>query len=256
MTNTRFVIPLISLAFAISFLVIGTLAYPAAAQNPPHEAPLDAPSTDDGRADDPISALTEGNRMFRDGLIEEAAAAYRRGFDPEAPHPTLVYNLGTALHHLDRLPEAILWYRRGVGSDDPWLDENLWLARRTLGSQTLPATGITSLISRQAKWLRIAAVALAWVAFGLLVIGAPRRIPALTLFFVAGLLYATAAGSTRLGPEAAVLLEDCTTSAGDLPAGTEVWVKRQPDGDWRITAHSDEAICPATAVEPVAPTSR
>ena len=67
---------------------------------------------------DPQAALREGNRLFRDGQIEAAVTVYLEGYVPPAPHPTLLYNLGTALHHLDRLPEAVLWYRRAAAAGD------------------------------------------------------------------------------------------------------------------------------------------
>lgn len=221
-----------------------------AADEPENELTSDRDASMSG---DPMAALAEGNRLFRDGLVAEAAEAYRAGYDPTTPHPTLVYNLGTALHHLDRLPEAILWYRRGEANADPWLEENLWLARRTLGSQILPASGITDLIARHGTWLRIAGIACAWLALGAWLVAAHRgRALALALFLVAGGLYATAVVGGRLGAEAAVLLEDCATTAGDLPAGTEVWVRRLPSGDWRIAARSEAAVCPADSVAPVA----
>lgn len=212
---------------------------------------LIAASDDPVAADpiDPVAALSEGNRLFRDGRIEEAVSAYRQGYDAEAPHPTLVYNLGTALHHLDRLPEAILWYRRAGDSPDPWLEENLWLARRTLGSQSLPSGSVADLIATKGHGLRLLAALLAWVGLGLMVFARDLRRPAAGLTLLAALvLYSTALVADRLAPNAAVLVEDCSTAAGELPAGTEVWVERRADGDWRINAHSEHAVCPADSV--------
>ncbi|RMH20168.1 MAG: hypothetical protein D6696_08760 [Acidobacteria bacterium] len=208
-----------------------------------------------GEAGDPVAALNEGNRLFRDGRLEEAAAAYEAGWDPASPHPTLAYNLGTTLHHLDRLPEAILWYRRaGDAAPDPWLEENLWLARRTLGSQVLPAGGVEGLISRHRQALRLAAAAVAWLVLGLLV--ALPRTPAWVLVLLAALaasLYAGAGLAERFGARPAVLLADCSTPAGDLPAGTEAWVRPLAGERYRIVARSADAVCPAPAVALIEP---
>jgi tetratricopeptide (TPR) repeat protein len=200
---------------------------------------------------DPVAALTEGNRHFRNGQLEAAVEAYRRGYSPDAPHPTLLYNLGTALHHLDRLPEAILWYRRAGGSEDPWLEENLWLARRSLGSQVMPPGGPVGWLTRHTGPLRIGGVALAWAAL-LLLIAAPRlpRTAAAVAGVLALLLYGTAAGVERWGPREAVVLESCSSPAGEIPPGTETWVQPLDDG-WRIAG--SRATCPPDAVALVFP---
>ena len=79
----------------------------------------------------PIDSLREGNRLFREGRLEEAREAYAAGYLPDQPHPVLAYNLATTAHRLGQLPEAILWYRRSaaVNPGDPWLQENLAGAR-------------------------------------------------------------------------------------------------------------------------------
>lgn len=198
---------------------------------------------------DPVAALAEGNRLFRGERLEEAIDAYRQGWDPAAPHPTLVYNLATTLHRLERLPEAILWYRRAAEiSRDPWLEDNLWLARRTLGSQTLPPGGVDGLLARWGGTLRIAAVVCAW-AVALLVVAAraPRWLP-VALAVLAFALYGMAAAGERWAARPAVVMRDCSTEAGDLPAGTEAWVRPLADGRWRIAARSTDAICPPEAV--------
>src|SRR5262245_59538298 len=79
---------------------------------------------------DAAAALREGNRRFHAGDLEEAMEAYAAGYD--GADPLLAYNLGTTAHHLDRLPEALLWYRRAIASDsggagNPWLRDNLRL---------------------------------------------------------------------------------------------------------------------------------
>ena len=198
-------------------------------------------------------ALAEGNRLFREGQLEQAAETYRRGYSPVAPHPTLVYNLGATLHQLDRLPEAILWYRRAPSSTDPWLEENLWLARRSLGSQVLPPAGFLGTLSSQHRVLQWVAVGLAWLTLGALLF-VPTTVGRWPVWVLAGLaiaLFASAEALERWGPQPAILLTDCTTAAGDLPAGTEAWVRPSPGGDWQISG--TQGVCPAESVAPVFP---
>ncbi len=208
-----------------------------------------------GQQVDPQAALSDGNRLFRDGRVEAAVDAYLEGYGEPAPHPTLLYNLGTALHHQGRLPEAILWYRRAAESDaaDPWLQENLWLARRGLGSQNLPPGGLLGWPSRHTGALRLAAIALAWLTL-LLVVAIPKM-PAWTIAaaaLLAASTYGSAAAVERWGPQPAVVLEDCFTGTGELPAGTEAWVLPATGGSWLISGAAD-AVCPAEAVELVSP---
>jgi len=203
-------------------LALGVLLGAAAREEPPKV--------------DAISALNEGNRLYRSGRLAEAVEAYRKGYSPAAPNPTLLYNLGTALHHLDRLPEAILWYRRAQpASDDPWLEENLWLARRTLGSQVLPAAGAMGWLERHGNALRWGGTIAAWL--GLIAMIALPRLPLWTFVpvaVVAIVLYGAAVFGDRWGPHAAVLLEDCPTTGGSIPSGTEVWVRRTDREQWEI----------------------
>lgn len=203
----------------------------------------------------PKDALARGNALVQSGELEEAVAAYRRGFDAESPHPTLVYNLGAVLHRLDRLPEAVLWYRRSPTPDDPWLEENLFLARRSLGSQQLAAGPVGELASH-AGLLGRAGVVLAWI-FLVLAVAVPRlRISVLLAVGLVALgIYAAAFGLHRWGPRPAVLLEDCSTAAGELPAGTEAWVypsAGEEDEEWRV-AGTDGASCGGEAVALIRP---
>lgn len=201
---------------------------------------------------DPLTSLAEGNRLFRNGEVEAAIDAYTSGYSPAAPHPTLLYNLATALHHVDRLPEAILWYRRGADAEDPWLEENLWLARRSLGSQVMQPGGSLGWLTRHADHLRLAAIVLGWLSL-LLMIALPRM-PLWGLAAsaaVAFLLYGGAAGVDRWGPRPAVVLSDCYTEAGELPAGTEAWVRPSLDGRWAVSG--SVAVCDPDTVELVFP---
>ncbi len=220
-------------------------------------------------ADATRAALDAGNRLFRAGEVDAAVVAYLDGYSPRAPHPTLLYNLGTALHHAGRLPEAILWYRRAARAKtpslwraatsnapllwragDPWLEENLWLARRSLGSQALPPTGLPGWLAGHTGGLRWAAIAIAWIILLLVVTrdGMPLR-GVLAAAALAIALYGGAAAVERWGPRPAVILEDCPTPAGTLPAGTEAWV-HPGTGAWRISGSGNRS-CPPDALEPV-----
>lgn len=200
---------------------------------------------------DAVTALREGNRLFRGGLLEQAEAAYRTGWDPDRPHPLLAYNLATTLHHRGELPEAILWYRRAEEADDPWRVENLDLARRTLGAPRAAAPSWSStLADRLPLWI-VAAVAAAWaVPLALFV---PGRRGALLAAFLAGLALATGAlwwWSATRAPLEVVLLEECRGAAADLPAGTETRAEPTADG-WRIAGLGLD--CPRSAAAAVHP---
>ena len=224
-----------------------------------------AAAASSGPRTDPRTALHEGNRLFRDGQIDDAVAAYLEGYSPASPHPTLCYNLGTALHHLDRLPEAILWYRRAAGggsprgggygsrlwgATDPWLEENLWLARRSLGNRIQPPGGTSSWLVANTGHARAAAIAIAWITLLLVVARAAIPLwPVIAAALLAVAVYGGAAAVERWGPQPAVILEDCVTGAAGLAAGTEVWGRPAPGG-WRISGPAD-ATCPLGAVEPV-----
>ncbi|MCG8458545.1 MAG: hypothetical protein MI919_19885 [Holophagales bacterium] len=212
------------------------------------------PRPGEGAGIDPLAAVEEGNRLFEAGELEAAADAYRRGFDPASPNSTLVFNLATTLHHLDHLPEAILWYRRG-DAEDPWLEENLWLARRSLGSQRLPLGPALDGLVRHRSALTWGAATAAWLAF--VVAAAGRRLPRAWAWITLAVALGLYTGGQLLdarGPKAVVLLEDCDTGAGHLPAGTEAWVRRA-DGQWRLVGTTG-AVCPARALGFVEPDDR
>ena len=199
----------------------------------------------------PLFALQEGNRLFEAGDLEGAIAAYRLGHDPEKPNSTLIYNLATALHHSDQLPEAILWYRRGM-PDDPWVEENLWLARKSLGSQSLPITGLYGWLANYGQMLADGLVVWVWLTFlGAALLPDNRLKSALGAAALGTLLYLALAGVATRAPKAIVLLEDCHTRSAELPAGTEAWASKTQEG-WRI-AGADDAVCPNTSVAVVNP---
>ncbi|HYO15615.1 MAG TPA: tetratricopeptide repeat protein [Thermoanaerobaculia bacterium] len=198
----------------------------------------------------PDVALEEGNRLFREGDLEEALAAYAAGYgrgDPDLD-PLLSYNLGVTAHHLGHLPEALLWYRRAeaAGSEDPWLRDNLELVRRALGT---PPEGVPSAWGswvERSRWLVLAGVVLAWGTLALLVVRPRLRLVAPTALlsctvFTAGLLL------DLRGPRAAVLLAGCPEGEGGLPAGTEVWVLADGEG-WRVLGDERGLRCPAGTV--------
>lgn len=208
-------------------------------------------------APDPLAALAAGNEAAAAGKTEEAARAYLEGYDPAAVHPTLAYNLGSTLHQLGRLPEAILWYRRAAGESagapggDPWLEDNLLLARRTLGSQTAGHPDFWAELRKNAPLLNGAAIAVAW-AGAALALFLPRRRGLAAIGLAAGLgLFAVAWLSYSRGAREAVLLSDCATGAGNLPAGSELWVV--PEGAAYRIAGSRDASCPAASLALIRP---
>lgn len=204
---------------------------------------------------DSQAALNEGNRLFREDQLAAAAEAYRAGYSPHAPHPTLLYNLGTTLHHLGELPEAILWYRRAHAEDDTWLEENLWLARRSLGSQQLPPGGTFGWLGNHAGLLQGLAIALSWATLFTLIVWsrAPLWLPLLGALLAAS-LFGGALAVERWGPHPAVVLEDCSSASADVPAGTEAWVTRRSDGGWNLSGTA-QVVCPPDSVELLFPPS-
>lgn len=218
----------------------------------PGAVPLACPAAPaDGEA-----ALVEGNRRFRDGDYAGAIEAYSSGYG-SGSNPVLAYNLGVAAHRLERLPEAILWYRRAqlsLGADS-WLQDNLELARSALGTPERPRPPGARWVERRSLLL-IAGTVLAWSVL-VLTLRTRHRRWAIALAAALSLL-SFAAGTLlgRLGPRAAVLLADCPGAAGGgLPAGTEVWVREDGQG-WRVLGEP-EAVCPVEAValvdEPAVP---
>lgn len=229
------------LALALPLLALPLLAAPAALAQP-----------------DPLAALKAGNQAAEAGRLEEAVAAYQGGYDPAAVHPTLAYNLGSTLHQLGRLPEAILWYRRaapaspaGNASADPWLEDNLLLARRTLGSQSAGHPDLWAELRRHGALLTGIAVAISWLGAALLALAPRRRALACCGLALALALAAVARFSHGQGAREAVLLRDCATGAGALPAGSELWVV--PDGGQYRIAGSRDAACPAADLELIRP---
>jgi tetratricopeptide (TPR) repeat protein len=202
-------------------------------------------------AEDPAGALLAGNRLFRGGDLEAALEAYEAGYDPARRDPVLAYNLGTTAHHLGRLPEAVLWYRRAaLDRADPWAADNLAAARRELGTGE-PRPPAAALWSEHRRDLWLLAVLLAWSALALLLAaGAGRgaRV-ASVLGGLAALAFAAAEAAPALAPRAAVLLERC----GGLPAGSEVWVSRGEEGRWRVAGEPPGTTCPGQALELVEP---
>lgn len=198
----------------------------------------------------PDVALEEGNRLFREGDLEEALAAYSAGYGRGAPDldPLLSYNLGVTAHHLGHLPEALLWYRRAeaAGSEDPWLRDNLELVRRALGTPPEGAPSAWQFWVERSRWLVLAGVILAWGTLTLFLLRlrpwplAPAALTSCALFAAGILLEAR-------GPRAAVLLAGCPEGEDALPAGTEVWVLADGEG-WRVLGGDRGLRCPASTV--------
>ncbi len=218
-------------------------------------------------ATDASSALREGNRLFRNGDLEEALEVYAAGYD--GSDPLLAYNLGTTAHHLGRLPEALLWYRRAEGSlgRDPWLKDNLELVRQQLGV----SGGVVEPESSPSGWgfwlenrrrMVLAGACLAWAALALLLVPLPPRVSlavrqGLTISLALLSCVTFLAGMLLLlrGPRAAVLLRDCAGVEASLPAGSELWVLPAAEDGWRVLGREDQR-CPAEAVGLVDPAFR
>ncbi|MEO1370183.1 MAG: tetratricopeptide repeat protein, partial [Acidobacteriota bacterium] len=200
---------------------------------------------------DDALALRRGNEAFAAGDLEAALEAYRAGYRPDAPHPTLVYNLATTLHHLDQLPEAILWYRRAA-AEDPWVQENLWLARRSLGSQSLGLRGLPSLLVRHSGTLFGVAVGLAWLSLAAALSSRVSRGAWAVALGLTLLAWGGAVAADRFGPVEAVLLTDCAASVGELPAGTELWLWPGGGEELEVVGFT-ETRCPRSAVAWIEP---
>ncbi len=207
------------------------------------------------------AALRRGNRLYRQGDLAGAAAAYRAAADQG--DPLLAYNLATTLHHLGDLPEAVLWYRRaatGLGPD-PWLEQNLARARADLASAGARRLGPPRLLAPilRRPWLPAALGAgCAWAALLVLLFASagsgrrwrrPRRWAGGLL--ACGLaLWAGELALARLGPRPAVLLGAC----GELPAGSEAWVMPESGGRLRVLAAEESCERDAVGlVEPLRP---
>lgn len=222
---------------------------------------------------DPGAALREGNHLFRGGDLDKALEAYAAGWNGE--DPVLAYNLGTTAHHLGRLPEALLWYRRARRAetgldDDPWLRDNLRLVREQLRAES-PVPAETAGWRAWAFWMDFwmddrprllylvyPGIALAWATLLLLVLPVPpplRRRAVAPAALVSCLAFSAGMLLPRIGARPAVLLEDCKGAAGGLPAGSEIWAAPAPDGGWRILGGRREKglRCPAGAVGLVDP---
>lgn len=205
---------------------------------------------------DAAAALREGNRRFHAGDLEGAMAAYAAGYD--GSDPLLAYNLGTAAHHLERLPEALLWYRRALAAraDHPWLRENLDLVRKQLraaGGQPETAAAWSFWMERRQELLW-SGILLAWAALPAVLLprsARTRRAAVAAVAVAASLPFAAGLLLSRNGPRPAVLLEDCGGPERRLPAGSEVHVVPGGGQGWRVPGSG--LACPAEAVGLVEP---
>jgi tetratricopeptide (TPR) repeat protein len=204
-------------------------------------------------------ALARGNRLVRRGELEAALDAYAAGWNFGGDSAaTLAYNLGTTHHRLGHLPEALLWYRRAIAVAalplDPWLSENLDLARTELAAARFPPAGLGGGVAAHPGLATGVAVALAWLALALYL--ARRRwrhtlpeavaewawaVPAA----LALTTWATVAALATWGPRPAVLLAPC---APELVAGSELWVRAAGAAGWRVAGAADGTVCPPAAV--------
>jgi len=248
-------------AILSSFLTLLALvgAFPAFGSQSAQEASTEStPSAETAENRTPKEVLEEGNRLFRLGRLEEALAVYRAGWDPKHPHAVLAYNLGTAAHHLGRLPEAVLWYRRAaaVSEGDLWLTENLERARESLAAPRPGPPGLLARLVGHTAGLWILAAVAGWIGLLLQMTGlahpegASRWRPADGLVVITLVLAAAALVIPRLAPEPAVVLEAC--GDGALPAGAEVWGRDKGNGVFEVRAPEGPIPCEEGRAEPIA----
>jgi tetratricopeptide (TPR) repeat protein len=206
-------------------------------------------------------ALARGNRLARRGELEAAVDAYAAGLGDggggveSAGDAALAYNLGTTYHRLGRLPEALLWYRRAAAAgSDPWLRENLDLARAELSAARFPPAGVLGRLAPHPAATGAAAALFAWAAMFLYLARRrlQRRLPealADGAWAAAALLalaaWTAGAALSAWGPRPAVLLDAC---GGELTEGSEVWVVPAGDDGWAVSGASSGRICPAASV--------
>lgn len=203
---------------------------------------------------DSVEALREGNRLFREGRFDQAYEAYLGGWDAGAPHPVLLYNLATTAHHLGRLPEAVLWYRRAERANpgDPWVEQNLHQARAALGLEPYPPPGFASWLAPHRTTLYYVAAALVWLGLALWTLRPRRSLRLAVALGLAGLaLYATTAVASRSAATPAVLIEDCSDPSADLPAGSEIWLVASLGDSFETVVHGTRIRCPASAVREI-----
>jgi tetratricopeptide (TPR) repeat protein len=215
-----------------------------------------------GDAEVVTAALARGNRLARRGDLEPAVEAYRTGWPAGGgAGAALAYNLGTAYHRLGRLPEALLWYRRAaaLAPSDPWVADNLELARAELAAVRDPPPGLSGRLAAYPAAVPAAAVLLAWSAL-VLWLARPRLLRAAPpggeplarhAWTAAALLalaaWAAGAALAAWGPRPAVLLDPCG-AGGELAAGSEVWVVPAGDGGWAVAGRRTDAVCPASSL--------
>ena len=203
-----------------------------------------------------VAALEEGNRLFRSGRLAEAMTAYAAGWLPggsagggSGAGAVLAYNLGTTAHRLGRYPEAVLWYRRAAAArlDDPWLRDNLELARARIGAEVLPPPGVLGWLAAHRSFVAGLAVVLVWTALGLLVAarrGGRGRRGWRVVAAAALATWVAAAALGAWGPRPAVLLEPCRGPGATLPAGTEAWMGRPVAGARPVFGGPAGLTCP------------
>ncbi len=213
----------------------------------------------DGAAAQSAIALETGSRLFLEDDLEGALEAYGDGWSGSGSleDAALAYNAGTAALRLGRLPEALLWLRRAetAAPDDPWVRDNLAMARATLGLPPAEPPWPWSAWARYGPWAALGGIVLAWTACGLLALGRRPQPGWLAAFAVLSLtVFVAGLAAGRIGPRPAVLLEPCPAAPAakdGLPAGSEVWVRPAQEG-WGVEGRNG-LLCPGPAIGLVAP---
>lgn len=174
-----------------------------------------------------------GNTAYAAGDLAGAEAAYRQALVAGGVDEDVYFNLGNVLYRQEKVPLAVLAWRRGLAlaPRDPDIEANLDFARRGLIDHVDPveptpwfAPWQAALTPGEGQWLGAALAGL-----GLLAIGLRRRLPAAPLVgggivaTVVGLVIGGAALADAAMPPAAVVLVKEVTARSDLGGGVDLF---------------------------------
>jgi tetratricopeptide (TPR) repeat protein len=133
------------------------------------------------RAQTPVDAFVQANKLYEEGKYPQAAAAYEKLTDSGIHSPALYFNLGNACLKSGKLGQAIYAYRQAqnLAPRDPDIRANLQIARSQAGNNAvLPGSRWTRWAGHLTlnEWTGAASVA---VALFFLVLAAREIVPSL-----------------------------------------------------------------------------
>lgn len=178
-------------------------------------------------------SLEEAPAAVASGDFDGAASAYRAALDAGHHSADLYYNLGNVLYRQDRLPLAILAWRRAasLAPRDPDVEANLQFARRRVVDDVVVPDPVppwapwqAALTPNEAQWLGAFLAGL-----GLLGVALRRRAPSVPLAAVGGvgaalgLLVALGGLAASKLPRPAVVLVPESTARSDLGGGVDLF---------------------------------